>query len=150
MKLKWNWGTGVVLAFIAFMSFILYFVFQLYTDSKLSYEMSTPDYYKEELQYQTKMESIERANRLKTPLQIDTKTENIIIDFPSNMDYHRISGQMVFYRPSDKLLDLSINIKLDSYRVSIPKTLFRKGKWELTINWTHNDLDYTNIYKLNL
>ena len=150
MKIKFNWGTGVVLGFIAFIAFILYFVLQLYTDSSMEFEMSSPDYYKEELVYQSKMERMERAENLQEKIQLASLDNELLIDFPSNMDYKNISGQLVFYRPSDQSLDFNINIQLDSSRVSIPKRLFKNGLWELTINWSYNSIAYTNIYKLDL
>jgi len=150
MKIKFNWGTGVVLGFIAFIAFILYFVLQLYTDSSMEFEMSTPDYYKEELVYQSKMERMERAEQLQEKIQLASLDNELLIEFPSNMDYKNISGQLVFYRPSDQSLDFNINIQLDSSRVSIPKRLFKHGLWELTINWSYNSIAYTNIYKLDL
>ena len=46
--MKINWGTGIVIAFALFMSFILYFVFKVQSDSKYDNELVTEDYYKKE------------------------------------------------------------------------------------------------------
>ena len=37
--MKINWGTGIVIAFALFMSFILFFVFKVQSDSKYDNEL---------------------------------------------------------------------------------------------------------------
>jgi len=49
MKIKINWGTAIVIAFALFMSFILFFVFKVQSDSKYDNELVTEEYYKKRL-----------------------------------------------------------------------------------------------------
>ena len=49
---KINWGTGIVIAFVLFISFILYFVIKTSTDTTYEYDLVAKDYYKDELEYQ--------------------------------------------------------------------------------------------------
>ena len=65
-----NWGTGIVLAFIAFISFIMYFVIQMNTDDRADHELVTTDYYKKELAYQQEIDAEQNAAVLKAQLQI--------------------------------------------------------------------------------
>lgn len=44
--MKINWGTGIVLAFIGFITFILYFVFRMSTDDSANHDLVTEEYYK--------------------------------------------------------------------------------------------------------
>ena len=48
--MKFNWGTGIVLAFIGFISFIMYFVINMNTNDKYDHDLVTEDYYKQELE----------------------------------------------------------------------------------------------------
>ena len=50
--MKINWGTGIVLAFIGFIGFILYFVIRMSTDDSANHDLVTEEYYKKELSYQ--------------------------------------------------------------------------------------------------
>ena len=50
--MKINWGTGIVLAFIGFISFIMYFVVNMNTNKKYDHDLVTEDYYKQELEFQ--------------------------------------------------------------------------------------------------
>ena len=47
--MKINWGTGIVLAFIGFIGFILYFVIRMSTDDSANHDLVTEEYYKKEL-----------------------------------------------------------------------------------------------------
>ncbi len=50
--MKFNWGTGIVLAFIGFIGFIMYFIVSMHTDTKYDHDLVTEDYYKQELEFQ--------------------------------------------------------------------------------------------------
>ena len=49
--MKFNWGTGVVIAFILFISFIMYFVISMNTDKSLDHDLVDENYYKQELEF---------------------------------------------------------------------------------------------------
>ena len=48
--MKLNWGTGIVLAFIGFIAFILYFVINVITNDKYNHDLVIEDYYKAEIE----------------------------------------------------------------------------------------------------
>ncbi|NOQ92040.1 MAG: cytochrome C oxidase Cbb3, partial [Flavobacteriaceae bacterium] len=47
MKIKINWGTGIVIAMLMFMTFILTFVYKSLTQ-EYTHELVSEDYYKDE------------------------------------------------------------------------------------------------------
>ena len=55
--MKLNWGTGIVIAFVGFISFIMYFVITMNTDKALDHDLVTEDYYKEELEFQNDIDN---------------------------------------------------------------------------------------------
>ena len=62
--MKINWGTAIVLAFIGFISFIMYFVISMNFNDKYNHDLVTEDYYKEELGYQNDINKQSNAQRL--------------------------------------------------------------------------------------
>ena len=48
--MKINWGTAIVIAFVCFISFIMYFVISMSTDKKYDHDLVVEDYYGQELQ----------------------------------------------------------------------------------------------------
>ena len=59
--MKLNWATGIILAFIGFIGFILYFVISASTNSKYRHDLVSPNYYEEELRYQNDIDQEEQA-----------------------------------------------------------------------------------------
>ncbi len=59
--MKINWGTGIVIAFALFITFILYFVFKVQSDSQYDNELVVEEYYKQELKFENQMEKEQNA-----------------------------------------------------------------------------------------
>ena len=94
--MKLNWGKSIVLAFILFMSFILYFVFKVQSDSKYDNELVVEDYYKQELAYTKQMDKEQNAQNMSVKVLISRVEEGIAIDFPKELDITKIKGKAEF------------------------------------------------------
>ncbi len=70
MKIKLNWGFGVVLAFPGFISFIMYFIITMSSDTKYSHDLVTKDYYKQELNFQKNIDATKNAKKLKENIKV--------------------------------------------------------------------------------
>ena len=68
--MKINWGTGIVIAFGLFMSFILFFVFKVQSNSKYDNELVVEKYYQKEQGFEKEMEKEQNAHDL--PIVEDT------------------------------------------------------------------------------
>ena len=77
--MKFNWGTGIVLAFIGFISFILYFVITMSTNKKYDHDLVTDDYYKQELEYQSDINKEKNAKTLNQNLNWKKTDEGLVI-----------------------------------------------------------------------
>lgn len=88
--MKFNWGTGVVIGFGSFMTFILFFVFLVQSNSKYDNELVANDYYKQESKVQSDIESQNLSNALKTKLKVVRTSEGIQVYFPEDIDYKKI------------------------------------------------------------
>lgn len=148
--MKINWGTGVVIAFGLFMTFILYFVFKVQSDSQYDHEMVTEEYYKKELNFQQQLDKSQRAYDLKEKLAITTQNDGLQISFPKSFDYTKIKGKVSFYRPSNQKLDFEIPISLSNSNLLVPKTDLVGGRWDITIDWEYNGVGYLNKQQVNL
>ena len=59
--MKINWGTAIIISFIAFICFILFFVIRMSTDNRANHDLVTEEYYKAELAYQKEIDA-EKSN----------------------------------------------------------------------------------------
>ena len=143
--MKFNWGTGIVIAFIGFISFIMYFVINMNTDKKLDHDLVTEDYYKQELKYQNDIDKEKNAKTLSANLKWQ-KTENgMLISFPENLEPSNISGKVFLYRPSNTQVDFETTISLSNHNLLIPDKRLLDGRWNIKIDWSYKDTNY--LYK---
>ncbi len=148
--MKANWGTGIVIAFGLFITFILYFVFKVQGDMKYDHEMVTEEYYKKEIGFQEQINKAQNAYDLTDKVTILTKSEGLLISFPKAFDYIKIKGKVSLYRPSNQKLDFDMPISLSSSNLLIPKTKLVGGRWDITIDWEYQGKGYLNKEKVNL
>lgn len=141
---KINWGTGIVIAFVLFISFILYFVIRVQTDRKYDNEMVTDDYYKKETKVQSDINNTVNANNLKEKILISNNSEGITISFPKDFDCKKIKGKVSLYRPSNQRLDFDIPISLSSSDLLVPKNNLVGGLWDISVEWTYEGKTYLN------
>lgn len=142
--MKINWGTGIVIAFILFMSFILFFVVKVQSNSKYDNELVTEEYYKKEATVQNDIEKQQNALELVDKITFNKTDEGILISFPKDFNPINIKGNVSLYRPSDQKLDFEMPISISSPYLLIPKNSLVGGLWDITIDWSYNSKDYMN------
>ena len=142
--MKFNWGTGIVIAFALFMAFILSYVFKVQSNDKYDHELVVEDYYKKEALVQGDIEKQENANALTNKVIIETTSEGVTIQFPSDFDYSKINGKVSLYRPSSQKLDFEIPISLSSPHLLIPKSNLADGLWDISIDWEYDGVKFLN------
>ena len=143
--MKFNWGTGIVLAFIGFMAFIMYFVIKANTDKKYDHDLVIEDYYNQELEFQNEKDKQNNAKTLTENLSWKKTDEGLIIVFPDNLQINSITGKVFLYRPSDKQLDFEMPISLSDHNLLIPDKRLLDGRWNIKVDWQYNGKSY--MYK---
>ena len=147
--MKWNWGTGIIITFIAFISFILYFVITMMTDKRLDFDMVDENYYQQELQVQKDIDKQNNANSENVNLVYSEQKDSVCFTFPKNLDLSKIKGKVVFYRPSNKILDFEMPLELKTNQLVIPKTKLVSGRWNVSIDWQYEEKTYMEKFNLN-
>jgi len=142
--MKINWGTGILIAFGLFITFILYFVFKVQSDSKYDNELVTEDYYQKEQEVEGNIEKEQNANHLDQRVTISKVGEGLIIQFPSAFDFKQIKGKVLLYRPSNEKLDSEMQISLTSSQLIIPEEKLILGNWDITVDWEYQGVKYRN------
>ncbi|KAB1069113.1 FixH family protein [Tamlana haliotis] len=140
--MKINWGTSIVLAFVGFISFILYFVITMNVDKAYDHELVTEDYYGVELAYQNDIDRLNNAKTLKENISYRKSPEGLVVYFPKDLDYKNITGKVMLYRPSSKKLDFETPINLEGSELLISDKRLVDGRWDLRIEWTYQKEDY--------
>jgi len=140
--MKLNWGTGIVLAFIGFIAFILFFVIRMSMDDSANHDLVTEEYYKKELAYQQEIDAMTNAQNLPNPPRLERTDSGLVIHFPEDMSPTEIKGKVSLYRPSNKHLDFDLPISLSNAHLLIPDKRLLDGRWDIDVNWTYAGESY--------
>nr|WP_298994589.1 FixH family protein [uncultured Allomuricauda sp.] len=146
--MKINWGTGIVIAFITFIAFILYFVVRMSMDDQANHDLVTKDYYKRELAYQKEIDAANSALNNEAKLKVKKTNEGLIVEFPKQFDFKNISGKVSLYRPSNKHLDFDFPISLSNTHLLIPDNRLVDGRWDITVSWNYKKQVFLHKEKL--
>lgn len=135
-----NWGTKIVMLYVAFISMILLMVFKT-TGQHI--ELVADDYYEQELQYEKKITALKNAKELLKPITVEKKGKGITIYFPQEMEASNSTGTITFFRPSAINLDLSFPLQVDSNSQQIiASDKLKRGLYKLSIDWSMNNKQY--------
>jgi len=142
MKLKFNWGTGIFIAMLSFMIFILSFVYKSIALDEYQHELVSEDYYKDELHYQEEIDKMNNAGKLNQDISIRNSNQGIHISFPKDIDESSINGEIFFQRLSNEKLDFKELITLSDHEQLIPAEKLVSGKWIIKIDWKTDKDEY--------
>ncbi|MFI2743926.1 FixH family protein [Zhouia sp. PK063] len=142
MKLKFNWGTSIVIAFICFISFIMYFVINMNINKKYDHDLVTENYYKKELAFQNEINTEEKTIRDGMTTSVKKTNEGLEIIFPKGLSYKNINGKVFLYRPSSKQLDFEMPISVSTSKLLIPNAKLLGGRWNIEIQWNYQKNKY--------
>ncbi len=147
--MKINWGTGIVLAFIAFIAFILYFVVRMSLDDRANHDLVSDAYYHKELAYQSEIDAERTAMEDKVQLNISTSLHGVRVEFPEGLHQKEITGTVSLYRPSNKHLDFDFPISLSNTHLLIPDNRLLGGRWDITVKWNYKGKTFLHKQKIN-
>jgi len=94
--MKINWGTGIVIAFVCFMAFIMYFVIKVQTDHKYDNDLVVEDYYKHDAAFGSEMDKVQKAYDLNKRVTIKASNEQVTIQFPESFDFKKLMEKCPF------------------------------------------------------
>ena len=140
--MKVNWGTAIVIAMIAFIVFILTFVYRSAVMDEYQHELVSEDYYGDELHYQEEIDKINNASKLEVDLTMVRTADGLTFRFPEDLEPEKISGTISLQRPSNKSLDLKLPIELNESEFLIPDQNLASGKYVVVVDWKHENSEY--------
>jgi len=145
MKYKLNWGQSLALVMLAFMVFILSFVYKTFTRDSYDHHLVSDEYYQDEIVYQKEINARKNASKLSEKVILSNIDKGISIKFPKEINQNAISGKIKIMRPNTSKLDLTLPIKLENHEMIIPKKNLINGVWNIRIDWKANNTNY--LYK---
>lgn len=123
-----NWGKGITIALIAFMSYIVYMAIVLMSKDT---DLVSTDYYKNEVQFEQEINAQQNAINNKSQLVVNQlpKGLSIQLDTPDHVDLLEV----VLYRANAK--DDDVNVQSRGKNIFIEQEQLKKGRYLLTADW---------------
>ena len=140
-----NWGKGLTIAIIAFMSFILYMVITLMT--KGNADLVSEDYYKKEIEYEKEITALKNSENATEKVTINNKGEFIVFQFPTTKEIDNIEIHLL--RPNNDKADLTFSEK-DTKNVMIEKKKLEKGVYKASIRYDSEGQPFLQKEELNI
>ena len=140
---------GIVVAILAFVLFIVYFLVKATIDKTYNHELVTEDYYKKEIEYQTTIDREEKTQKENMQVAIFyEKGRGVIFTFPEKISEKQIQGSVNFYRPSNEKLDFVLPILLQNNKMTISDEKLIEGRWNINIEYKVDNQEYTTSFKI--
>ncbi|MDA9555449.1 FixH family protein [Pelobium sp.] len=127
-----NWGKGLVIGLIAFMSYITILAIKMLNSNEDSFDK---DYYEKGLAYNTEYTQKQQVKIDHAEPIINYNDDVLTINFKTTG-----SGEIDFKRPSSKTEDKLI--KFTGNEVTILRKELLTGEWKVIIHWTNKHKTY--------
>ena len=140
-----DWGKGILVTIIVFVSFILVLVTISVRQDDI--HLVTENYYEEEMKYQEHIQREQATAELgRDVLVLDAQGKVMQLALPIGA-----KGSLHFFRPSDAGLDLKIPIHItEDGGGEIPVGDLLPGYWRVKLSWTENGVNYYQEKKITL
>lgn len=132
-----NWAKRIILAYIIFILGIASLVF---ISMRQKIDLVTDNYYEKEIKYQEQIDKLNNTNSLTEKIMIKKINSELHITFPD--EALPKSGDITFYRPSDRSKDRTFPLKEGEKIQVFNIEEFAPGLWEVVIYWKSNETEY--------
>jgi hypothetical protein len=140
MKLKFNWGTGIVLALIVMIGGMIFLVS---IALRQDYDLVESDYYQKSVDYQKHIDEVKNTEALPEKVRFEQTTDSLKLAFPSLSLVDDYSGEIHFYSPVEEKRDETVKLKLNNQFIqAIDLKNLKSGRYTVKLNWTANKQSY--------
>jgi hypothetical protein len=135
-----RWGIGLVAAFAVFFAGVGVMVF---TAVIKRVDLVTDDYYESGLRHESRIQAVQRTQALPEQVSVHVERQTLTVQFPRQFVPDVVRGKVMLYRPSDRRLDATVTLRLDSLGSQrIPMERLERGLWRVQVSWAHQDVLY--------
>jgi hypothetical protein len=138
--LKINWGTKIAVLYIGFVGLIVVMVVM---SMHQKIDLVSEDYYNKELMFQDKINEMKNTNSLSGTITHTITNTAIELQFQPEFKTKKVTGEILFFRPSDSSKDFTTAVSLDEnaeQKISLNK--LSKGMYKMQISWKDESKGY--------
>ena len=137
--MKFNWGTGILLFLILFLSASSVFIVFAF---RQGVSLVDKDYYEKGVDYTLQMEVESRSVKFQNSVETHQEGELFIVDFEKSLVSDIDSGSVLLFRPSNSSMDFKMPMNFSENRIEIPRINLTPGRYILKLYWNSEGLKY--------
>ena len=146
--MKFNWGTGIVLALIVMIGGMIFLVS---IALRQDYDLVETDYYQKSVNYQQHIEEVKNTETLADKIKFDQTGDSLKLVFPVLAAAPHYSGEIHFYSPVEEKRDEVVKLKLNStFSQTVGLKNLKSGRYMVKIDWTANKKSYYQEQEITL
>lgn len=129
-----NWGKKIAVAYSLFVVFMILLVVACVKQNDIF--LVSDDYYKQEIEYQGRIDNIANAMDLTKPVTVELNDETKTLRIDLTKESVGSEGKVTFFRPSNPELDREFPVKLSAMGIQeFPTKSLAKGLWLIKVQW---------------
>lgn len=128
-----NWGKGILIAMIAFMSFIVILVVGFFTHRV---DLESEDYYAQEVAYEQEINHLNNANALGESATISVQDGHVVVKLSEQYVYSDV--ELMLKRPDNSEDDMVYKID-NTHTFIVPADALRNGKYMVELSYVADD-----------
>jgi hypothetical protein len=133
-----NWGVRIAIIYGSFVLGILTMV-SMAMNQKI--DLVSEDYYAKELKFQEQINHTENA--LNIPIASSVNKRTVTLQFPVAFHNQSITGEILFFRPSDSEKDIQFPLMPDAEGAQVIQSeKLIKGLYKMKISWALKNKKY--------
>lgn len=145
--MKVNWGYKIMFIYLFFVAGI---VFLAVKSSMQKFELVQPNYYADELQFQSVIDASIRAKAIGGDLNIRQEFGKLVVQLPTEFENDTVKGKAHLYYAADITKDITKNIETTNGVFMIELVSTTKGNYTLKLDLEKNGLTYYYEQKIFL
>jgi len=136
-----NWGHGITLAIISFISYIMFMVITMLSTSS---DLVEENYYEAGVNFEKKIQAVRNSKSIKNKIVVTIDDSYLAIEFPKEVIMDSVmEGSFHLYRPENGSLDKHFSFSIAAGNIQlIPIKKIEKGNYKLLLSWKTKKSDY--------
>ena len=145
--MKIHWGYKIM---IVYLFFVLGMVVLVIKSTMQKFELVQPDYYADELKYQTFIDASQRAKNFQVELNVQKQTGKLNIMLPKEFSNKRVTGKAHLYYAADIQKDIVKKFDTNNGTFTIETFSTTKGNYTLKLEVMKEGVSYYYEQKIFL
>lgn len=143
-----SWGNRILLTLIVFVSLMGTLA---YKAIHTTYELVSPEYYKDELAYQKTIDANNNSNQLSEKLQFQLSKEALQLVVPTEQKEKAFTATAYFYCADHTAFDKTFTVNYQPGQpFSIPTSELKGSAYTVKLNWTVNNTAFYNEQQIRI